>query len=63
MPQIGDDLRISNVDAEPPEEGADRSTQAAEELAGASAIFPGLQPLRSLLAKFGSRLSLARWGL
>jgi hypothetical protein len=63
MPQIGDDLRISNVDAEPPEEGADRSTQAAEELAGAPAIFPGLQPLRSLFAKCGEPTLVSAMGL
>ena len=58
MSQIGDDRKNPNVTAEPPGEGADRSIQAAEELAGAPAIFPGLQP-----SKFGSRLLLARWGL
>jgi len=47
MSQIGDDRKNPNVTAEPPGEGADRSIQAAEELAGAPAIFPGLQPVHS----------------
>ena len=62
MSQIGDDRKNPNVTAEPPGEGADRSIQAAEELAGAPAIFPGLQPVHCLYATFGSLLTLVPMG-
>ena len=41
---IGEDRKSSSVNAEPPKEGADRSTRVAEVLAGAPAILPGLSP-------------------
>jgi hypothetical protein len=36
---FGDSPKFTNVTAEPPTEGADRSTRAAQELTGAPAIF------------------------
>ena len=38
---IGEDRKSPSVNAEPPKEGADRSTRVAEVLAGAPAILPG----------------------
>ena len=41
---IGEDRKSPNVNAEPPKEGADRSTGVAEVLAGARRYCPGLSP-------------------
>jgi hypothetical protein len=51
-------VRTPNVTAEPPKESADRSTRAAEELAGAPAIVSGAPTGDSRVSNFGNLLSL-----
>jgi hypothetical protein len=59
---IGDNRKNAQRHAEPPKEGADRSTRAAAELAGAPAIVSGAPPDDSRVSNFGDLLSLdPRW--
>ena len=60
MPQIGDDLEFQTSTPNRPKKSTARHSRLRSRR-GLGDL--RLQPLRSLLAKFGSRLSLARWGL